>query len=279
MLSEHSSSSLTLTTSRFGNHVRLHCGDLFVFFTVELFDVYRLEDSHMHAAAALLALAALPPVLAEAATATVLAPAALSPVLAKASFAAALLTLAALPSVLADAATAAVLAVAGLPPVLAEAAAATVLAPAALSSVLAKASFAAAVFASAALPSVLADAATAAVLALATLPAMRTAHCAHARAGCVGARSPATRFASRPPPFQPFPALYHACHCARAVRPALSLASRRLGRLRHGEALCTARRDARRLRLAQSKLAAPGPTEWPRPPSEWPWDGGTISSS
>ena len=224
MLSEHSSSSLTLTTSRFGNHVRLHCGDLFVFFTVELFDVYRLEDSHMHAAAALLALAALPPVLAEAATATVLAPAALSPVLAKASFAAALLTLAALPSVLADAATAA-------------------------------------------------------VLALATLPAMRTAHCAHARAGCVGARSPATRFASRPPPFQPFPALYHACHCARAVRPALSLASRRLGRLRHGEALCTARRDARRLRLAQSKLAAPGPTEWPRPPSEWPWDGGTISSS
>ena len=181
--------------------------------------------------------------------------------------------------VLADAGAAALLALAALPPVLAEAATATVLAPAALSSVLAKASFAAAVFASAALPSVLADAATAAVLALATLPAMRTAHCAHARAGCVGARSPATRFASRPPPFQPFPALYHACHCARAVRPALSLASRRLGRLRHGEALCTARRDARRLRLAQSKLAAPGPTEWPRPPSEWPWDGGTISSS
>ena len=73
MLSEHSSSSLTLTTSRFGNHVRLHCGDLFVFFTVELFDVYRLEDSHMNATAAVLAPAALPPVLADAAAATVLA--------------------------------------------------------------------------------------------------------------------------------------------------------------------------------------------------------------
>ena len=41
-------------------------------------------------------------------------------------------------------------------------------------------------------------------------------------------------------------------------------------------------RARRRLHLAQSKLsklASPVPTEWPRPPSEWHWDGGTISSS
>ena len=44
----------------------MHCGELFVFyFTVELFDVYRLEDSHMNATAAVLAPAALPPVLAQ----------------------------------------------------------------------------------------------------------------------------------------------------------------------------------------------------------------------
>ena len=49
------------------------------------------------AAAALLAIAVLPPVLTEAAAATVLAPAALSSVVAKASFAAAVLAPAALP--------------------------------------------------------------------------------------------------------------------------------------------------------------------------------------
>ena len=93
------SSSLTPTTSRFENHARVHCGELFVFFTVEFFDVYRLEDSHMNATAAVLALAALPPVLAEATAAAVLAPAALPPMLAEAA-AAAVLALAALPHVL-----------------------------------------------------------------------------------------------------------------------------------------------------------------------------------
>ena len=86
------SSSLTLTTSRFVNHARLYCGQLLVFLTVEFFDrhVCRLEDSHMNAAAALLALAALPPVLAEATATAVLALAALTPVLAEAAAAAVL---------------------------------------------------------------------------------------------------------------------------------------------------------------------------------------------
>ena len=75
----------------------MHCGELFVFFTVEFFDVYHLEDSHMNATAAVLAFAALSSVLTEAAAATVLAPAALSSVVAKASFAAAVLAPAALP--------------------------------------------------------------------------------------------------------------------------------------------------------------------------------------
>ena len=67
---------------------------------------------------ALLALAALPPVLAEAATAALLALTALPPVLADAS-ATALLALTAPPPVLADASAAALLAFAALPPVLA----------------------------------------------------------------------------------------------------------------------------------------------------------------
>ena len=64
------------------------------------FDRCRLEKDYgfLTAAAALLALAALPPVLAEAAAAALLAPAALPPVLAEAA-AAALLALAALPPV------------------------------------------------------------------------------------------------------------------------------------------------------------------------------------
>ena len=60
-----------------------------VLLPITVFDLYRLEDSHgTAAAAALLALAALPPVLAEAAAAAVLAPAALPPVLADAAAAA-----------------------------------------------------------------------------------------------------------------------------------------------------------------------------------------------
>ena len=45
------------------------------------------------------------------------------------------------------------------------------------------------------------------------------------------------------------------------------LGRRKTSFLRH---VACAQRTARRLRLAQSKLAAPGTTEWPRPPSEWP---------
>ena len=81
------------------------------------FDRCRLEKDYgfLTAAAVLLALAALPPVLAEAAAAALLAPAALPPVLAEAA-AAALLALAALPPVLADAAAAAILAHVAPPP-------------------------------------------------------------------------------------------------------------------------------------------------------------------
>ena len=97
----------------------LHCGDLliWVFLPFEFkFDLCCLEDGHV--TAALLALAALPTVLADAGAATLLAGTAPPPVLADAA-AAALLALAALPPVLADAAAAAVLALAALPPVLA----------------------------------------------------------------------------------------------------------------------------------------------------------------
>ena len=82
------------------------------------FDRRRLEKDYgfLTAAAALLALAAPPPVLAHAAAAALLAPAALPPVLAEAA-AAALLALAAPPPVLAEAAAAALLADVALPPV------------------------------------------------------------------------------------------------------------------------------------------------------------------
>ena len=94
--------TLALTTSRPTNHACLHRGDqlIWVLLPVEIFDLCRLEESHGAATAALLALAAHPPVLADAATATLLA-------------------LAALPPVLADTAAAALLADAAHPPVLA----------------------------------------------------------------------------------------------------------------------------------------------------------------
>ena len=118
MLLRVESSSLTLTTSRFVYHVRLYRGQLFVFLTVEFFDrhVCRLEDSHMNAAAAVLAPVAPPPMLADADAAALLAVAALPPMLAEAA-AAALLAGAAPPPVLADAAAAALLAPGGPPPV------------------------------------------------------------------------------------------------------------------------------------------------------------------
>ena len=94
--------------------MRVYCGERFVFLTVKFFDVYRLDDSHTNAAAALVARVAPPSVLANAAAAAVLALAPLPPVLAKAA-AAALLALGALSPVLAKAATATVLAPAPLP--------------------------------------------------------------------------------------------------------------------------------------------------------------------
>ena len=105
----------------------------YVIVNLVYFDRCRLEKDYgfLTAAAALLALAALPPVLAEAAAAALLAQAAPPPVLADAA-AAALLALAALPSVLAEAAAAALLALAALPPMLADANAAALLAPVAL---------------------------------------------------------------------------------------------------------------------------------------------------
>ena len=94
--------TLALTTSRPTNHACLHRGDqlIWVLLFVELFDLCRLDESHGTATAALLALAAPPPMLADAA-------------------AAALLALGAPPSVLADATAATVFAPAALPPVLA----------------------------------------------------------------------------------------------------------------------------------------------------------------
>ena len=109
------------TTSRPANQACLHRWDplIWVLLPVELFDLCRLDESHVTAAAALLAPAALPPMLAEAAAPTVLAHAALPPVLADAT-AAAVLALAALPPVLAEAATAALLALAARPPVMSD---------------------------------------------------------------------------------------------------------------------------------------------------------------
>ena len=112
--------TLALTTARPANCACLHGGDplIWVLLPVELFDLSRLEENHGAAAAAVLALGAPPPVLADASAAAVLAPAAHPPMLAHAA-AAAVLARAALPPVLADAAAAAVLAAVALPPVLA----------------------------------------------------------------------------------------------------------------------------------------------------------------
>ena len=112
--------TLALTTSRPTNHACLHRGDAFIWLLLPLvlFDLCRLEESHVTAAAALFALAAHPPVFAYATAAAVLALAALPPVLAEAA-AATVLALAAISPVLAEATAAAVLAPAALPPVLA----------------------------------------------------------------------------------------------------------------------------------------------------------------
>ena len=157
--------ALKRTTWRPAHQACLHRWDplIWVFLPIELFDLYRLDESHVTAAAAVLAPAALPPVLADATAAAVLAHGAPPPVLADAA-AAAVLAVGAPPPVLADAAAAAVLAHAAPPPVLAEAAAAAVLALAALPPMLADAA-ATAVLAPAAHPAVLAEAAAAAVLA------------------------------------------------------------------------------------------------------------------
>ena len=115
-------STLALSTSRFSNHVCYHRGEplawLFLVFVGTKLDLGRVQNNHTVTAAALLAPAALPPVLADTATATLLADAAPPPVLANAA-AAALLALVALPPVLADATAAALLADAAPPPVLA----------------------------------------------------------------------------------------------------------------------------------------------------------------
>ena len=96
----------------------MHCGNPLIRLCVLVnFDRRRLElDGYLTAAPALLAPAALPPVLADAAAAALLALAAPPPVLADAA-AAALLALVAPPPVLTDAAAAALLAVVALPPV------------------------------------------------------------------------------------------------------------------------------------------------------------------
>ena len=127
---------------------------LWVLLPITLLNLCRLEDSHGTAAAALLALAAPPPVLADTGAAAVLAPAAIPPVLAK-SAGAALLAIAAPPPVLTDVATAALLAPAAPPPMLAELAATALFAQAAIPPVLAYAA-AAAILAPAARPPVLA---------------------------------------------------------------------------------------------------------------------------
>ena len=126
--------TLALTTSRPTDHACLHRGDrlIWVLLPVEPFDLCRLEESHVTAAAAPFALAAHPPVFAYATAAAVLALAALPPVLAEVS-ASALLAHPTSPPVLADVDTAAVLALRTLPPVLAYADTAALLANAALS--------------------------------------------------------------------------------------------------------------------------------------------------
>ena len=138
----------------------MHRGELltwlFLVVVDNKYDLGRLQNNHVVTATAVLAPAAPPPVLTDAAATAVLAPAALPPVLADAA-AAALLAVAAPPPVLADAAAAAVLAVVALPPVLAETAAAAPLALCAPQPVLANG------FATA-------------VLALATLTPVRTRH-------------------------------------------------------------------------------------------------------
>ena len=145
------------TTSRPANQACLHRWDplIWVLLPVELFDLCRLDENHVTAAAAVLAPAALPPVLADGSAAALLAIVALPPVLAEAA-AAAVLAIVALPPVLADAAAAAaVLALGAPPPMLADGTATAVLALAAHPPVLANAT-AAAVLAVPALPPVLA---------------------------------------------------------------------------------------------------------------------------
>ena len=130
--------TLALTASRPDSRdiLCLHRGEplIWLFPLVEHFDLCHLEGNHV--AAALLALAAHPPMLADPAAAALLALAAHPNVLADASTAA-LLANAALPSVLTDASTAALLAVAALPPVLADATAAALFALAAMPPMLA----------------------------------------------------------------------------------------------------------------------------------------------
>ena len=166
----YSTLTLALTTSRPANQACLYRWHplIWVLLPVEFLDLCRLDESHLTAASALLALAALPPVLADAAAAAVFAQGTPPPVLAETA-AAALLANTALPPVLADAAAAALLAPAAPLTVLAEAAAAAVLADAAHTPVLADGT-AAAVLARAALPSVLAEAAATTVLALGAPP-------------------------------------------------------------------------------------------------------------
>ena len=95
-----------------------------VLLPIRIVDLCRLEHSHGTAAAALLAIPPIPPMLADASAAAVLAPVVLSPVLAHAA-AAAVLAPAALPPVLADAsAAAALLALSAPPPVRTDTAAA-----------------------------------------------------------------------------------------------------------------------------------------------------------
>ena len=153
--------TLALTTSRPTYCACLHRWDplIWLLLLVECFDLCRLEESHGTAEAALLALAAHPPVLADAATAALFADAAHPPVLADTA-AAAFLADAAHPPMLAKAAAAALFAIEALPPVLADAAATALLALAAL-------------------PPVLAEAAAAALLVLAGRPPVRTGHETH----------------------------------------------------------------------------------------------------
>ena len=178
--------TLALATSWSSNHdACLHRVEplIWLFLPFEFkHDRCRLEDDHV--TAALLAPAALPPVLTYAAATAILAPAVLPPVLAVAA-AAAILALAALPPVLADAAATAFLALAALPPVLTEAAAAAILAPVAPPPVLAEAT-AATLLTLGAPPPVLADAAAAALLAAAAhSPVLAYAAAAAVLAGVV----------------------------------------------------------------------------------------------